>query len=409
MTRLHVAIFSAAYPVMVNPTLTLVATLIRRGYRTTYVTSGRFAADVSRLGADVLLMPRMAPPFNQDKGLTLPMEKQYAVDLFDLASRTLEAVWPFFVHNKPDLVLYDAIAFAGLIVAERLGIPSVRMSPQFALDDETLQLPIIRPVVRQNSTARRARITQYLKDLGISRNDDVIYSRAVPTIYFYLREFQLNGQMGDGHCIYAGRCAAERRLDRTWQPPVVSRPLILVSASTFYVPGSDYYRVCLQALTDLNCHCLLATGRDVDLAPLKPLPPHCEVIDDVPQLLLMPHVELIICLGGMTTTMESMYHGLPMLMMSNGSPEAEMYADNVQHLGLGIHLQSEAATQEAIRKSIVQISTDRALRDRVNMMQKNVKRSAGGEEVVNWIEDFLECPQYHFFASPPSQPPNQHL
>jgi MGT family glycosyltransferase len=399
VNKAHVAIFSVAHPVLVNPTLTLVATLTRRGYRTTYVTSQRFAAEVSRLGADVLLMPRTEPPFTQDKGLTLPMDRQYSSgDLLDLTPRTLEAVWPYFLQNKPDIILYDAIAIAGLIVAERLGIPSIRMSPQFALDEKALELPIIRPDIRQSVIEVRSRLTQYLRSLGVPRDDDVRFDRAVPTIYFFPREFQLNGQT-DGHCIYAGRCAAERPLIGTWRPPAVSRPLILLSTSTIYVKGIEYYRTCLQALTDLNWHCLLATGRYVDVAGLMPLPPHCEIVEDIPQLLLMPHVEMILCLGGMATTMESMYHGLPMLMMSNGYSEAEMYADNVQHLGLGIHLQSEATTTEDIRRSIIQISEDEALRERVNMMQKRVKRGLGGEEVINWVEDFLETPQRHFFAS----------
>jgi MGT family glycosyltransferase len=330
------------------------------------------------------------------------MEMQYSSgDLVDLASRTLEAVWPFFLRNKPDAILYDAIAIAGLIVAERLKIPSVRMSPQFALDETNLKLPIVRPNEREGFTRRRSQVTQYLKTLGVSRNDDVVYNRAVPTIYFYLPEFQLNGESGDGHCIYAGRCAAERPLGRTWRPPPVSRPLMLISTSTGWVKGIDYYRICLQASSDLNWHALLATGRDVDRAALEPLPPHCEVVDDVPQLLLMPHVEMILCLGGMATTMESIYHGLPMLMMSNGYSEAEMYADNVQRHGLGIHLQSAATTVENVRSSIVQISNDPTLRKRVNEKQKKVKRSPGGEEVINWVEDFLENPQYHFFASSP--------
>lgn len=399
MNRAHVAIFSVPVTVLVNPTLTLVATLARRGYRTTYVTSERYAAEVSKLGADVLLMPRTDPPYTQDKGLTLPMGQQYSGDLLDLTARTLEAVWPFFAQNKPDLILYDALAIAGLIVAERLGIPSIRMSPQFALDEENLELPIIRPEFRHFVTDRRSQIAQYLKDLGISRDDDVAFNRAVPTIYFYLLEFQLNGQKDDAHCIYAARCAAERPLSRTWRPSPVSRPLILVSTSKTLVKGIEYYQSCLQALGDLNWHSLLATGGDVDLAALKALPPHCEIIDDLPQLLLMPHVEMILCLGGMTTTMESMYHGLPMLLMSNGYPEAETYADHVQHLGLGIHLQSAATTEEAIRKSIAQIASDRSLRERVNLMQKKIKRSPGGEEVINWVEDFLESPQHHFFSS----------
>lgn len=401
MNRAHVAIFSVPLPVSVNPTLTLVTTLTRRGYRTTYVTSQRYGSEVSKLGADVLLIPRVEPPFTQDKGLTLPMERQYSPDFFDLASRTLEVVWPFFVRNKPDVILYDATAIAGLVVAEKLGIPSIRMSPQFALDEENLKLPIIRPDTRQFLTDRRPRLTQYLKGLGVARVDDVIFSRALPSIYFYLREFQLNGRTGDGHCIYTGRCAAERPIGRIWRPPPTSRPLILVSTSTLLVKGIDYYKICLQALSDLNWHSLIATGRDVDLTPLKPLPRHCEIVDDLPQLLLMPHVEMILCLGGMTTTMESMYHGLPMLMMSNGFSEAEMYADNVQNLGLGIHLQSATATEEAIRKSIAQLSDNQPLRERVKMMQKRIRLSPGGEDVINWVEDFLESPQHHFVPSRP--------
>jgi MGT family glycosyltransferase len=387
MKHIHIAIFSAPGPTHVHPTLTIVATLLRRGYRVSYVTSASFADMVGKLGAEVLPCPRIEAPFTQNKNQAGRVEEQYASDIVDLAARTIRLVLPFYERNRPDLILYDLAAYAGLTVAEKLGVPTVRISPQFAFNEANVESSVIPGALRESVYKVSREADEFFSAQGISRHN-MVFNMAEPSVYFYVPDFQLSDTPRASH-FYAGRCAAERPCEGTWQSARTDdRPSILIAASTVYKQGTEYYRLCLQSLTRLRWHTVLAIGNN-DPTALDPLPPHCEVVRHTPLVLVMPYVDLIICAAGMSTTMESMYHGLPMLMLTHGHAELEAYAQNIENLGLGTHLRKADFGPESMTGCIARMAADRSLRDRVQRMQAKVRRSAGGEEVVNWIEERL--------------------
>ena len=392
MKHAHVAIFSTPSPAHLHPTLTILRTLLRRGYEVTYITSGSFASTAEQLGAKVLLCPRIEFPFTQSKNEALPVEEQYSPHIIDLASRTIPLVLPFFERHRPDLILYDSAAYAGLVIGAKLRVPTIRLSPQFAYTETSIECSKISPALRSSLLDLKVQSDEFFQACGVQRRN-IIFNTMEPTEYFYVDDFQLGQYARDTWNLYAGRCAAERPCDGVWRSTRVDdRPSVLVSTTTVYRegPGLEYYKTCMHALNTLHWHTVLAIGGDTDPAGLYPLPPNCEIVQHTPLILIMPHVDVIVCAAGMSTTMESMYHGLPMLMLTPGHHELEVYAQNVEDLGLGRHLRKDIATVENITRCATQMFEDRALRQRVRQMQEKVRRSAGGEEVVNWLEQMLK-------------------
>jgi UDP:flavonoid glycosyltransferase YjiC (YdhE family) len=160
----------------------------------------------------------------------------------------------------------------------------------------------------------------------------------------------------------------------------------------------------MQAALELDWDVVLAIGENNSTDALQPLPTRCKVLKDIPQIVVMPTVSFIISMAGTATTMEAMYHGLPMLVITPGYAEAEMYAENVRRHGLGLHVEGKNVTVDLLKRHMVRITTDDGLNTNVRRMQSIVRRGPGGEEVVNWIEGFIrsnfrasEC-----FPSPPS-------
>jgi UDP:flavonoid glycosyltransferase YjiC (YdhE family) len=105
---------------------------------------------------------------------------------------------------------------------------------------------------------------------------------------------------------------------------------------------------------------------------------------------IMPHVKLLIAQGGMATTMEALYHGLPQLLLTCGYPQLEMYADNISKHGLGIHLRESEMSVDNIQTSITRLFEDPTVQEHVNRMQRLIKKSPGAEAVVNFLEDVLQ-------------------
>jgi MGT family glycosyltransferase len=390
MNNLHIAILNQTTPAHVNPTLAVVETLARRGHRVSYVISELYASEVTRLGGEVVLSPRFEFPFNQPSDPAAPVSKQYCTDVFDFATRTLTAVRPFYERHVPDVILFDPANFAGLVLAEQLSVPTIRMTPGLTYEKECLDHASLTAGFREHMIRLSNRVDDFYHRHGINRKDELFIGRE-PSIHFYLQELRLIQLPPREDELFAPRCPAERLCRERWQSKrPAGKRAALISSSTMYEQGPAYYRSCLEALSELQLHCILALGASIDLASFGNLPANCEVVQGIPQIVLMPHVDVMVCLGGLTTVMEALYHGLPLVMLTHGKAHAEVYANDVEKHGLGIHLKGPHPTAESVRSCVARAMGDAPLNMRVKEAQQRVRSSAGAEEVANWIEHHLE-------------------
>jgi len=292
-------------------------------------------------------------------------------------------------RNRPDVIVHDYVSVAGRILAKQWGIPTIQASCDFKLDKRYPSRQA--PDLIKHVSYFEPQLKSFLERYDVV--DEVLYfHRAKLNIYFYPNIFQLDGNTLDESCFYAGRCAPERPYSDKWRPKDTdNRPTVLVSTSSLYVKGPDYFKMCIDALADLQWHVILQIGENNSAYCFDTLPPHFEIIQHKPQIAILPYVHLLICAGGMMSTMDAMYCGVPLLMMTHGHVELEAYADNNVRLGLGRHLKKTDSNVEAIRTSVLQMSEDISLGLRVKQMQRLVRASPGGEEVANRIGEYIEC------------------
>lgn len=388
MKRTHVAFISYPQHPHVGPTLPIVAVLVRRGYRVSYVTSDRFASRVADLGAEVVScadVPTYIPPAmrENDKG-------NYQDRISRLADCTLEGITPFYERNRPSLIVYDLAALAGQILVRKWNIPAIQSSPAFAHDKTSHHKQLPDREYRKVLLDHSKRLDIFLESRGII-GSDLLFHREKLNIYLFPKRLQPCSDALDESCFYAGRCAGEQPYYGSWEKKnAEGRPVALVATSTHYVQGSDYFRMCIEALSGLQWHIVLSIGDSGDPASLGPLPPHCEIVQGTSHVKIMPHVSLLVCLGGIITSAEAAYHGVPLIVTTLGFPELEWQAENLASLGVGIHLRKVDMSVENLRRLAIQASEDVAMLDRVKQLQHVVQREPGGEETANRIEELLE-------------------
>lgn len=388
---MHIAVFSCPLPALAHPTFSVITSLVRRGYRVTYVTSERFAAEAAILGAEVLRCPRLDSPFTQDDSEAMPIEHQYVHGLAELGRRTYAQLLPFYERNRPDIVLYDLVAFAGVMVADAVGAPAVRMSNQFDFTRETLECAVLPAAVREEVLESERRANELLALYGSKRRNIVLEGRD-PTVYFYLSELRLADPPCTPDVLHAPRCIAERPNIPSWKRPTPrNKPSVLLASSTTYKQAAQYYQGCVVALSQLGWETILVAGGGL-LGDFDSLPAHCHPVQNISLFSVMPHVDVLICGAGMATAMEAVYHGIPMLMLSSGHAELEAYASMYQSHGLGIHLPQSAAAPENVARQAMRVYQDPELRSSLTKMQRALKESAGAEELVNWLEERLDQP-----------------
>ncbi|MFL6603917.1 MAG: nucleotide disphospho-sugar-binding domain-containing protein [Steroidobacteraceae bacterium] len=393
MRKNHIAFFSFPHYPHLNPTLPIVSVLVRRGHRVTYVASEQYAARIAELGAEVVPCEalHLAAVFEEGVNDQDILEQPFC----RLAARTLADVLRFYEANRPDLIIYDFVAFAGRILAHRWGIPAVQVSPQFVLDRTNFAHQITDPEFRAQLLKDSKDADAFLSRHGIVDGDFLFYREKL-NIYFFPRTLQPRGTVSEETCFFAGRCAGEQPLYGDWLKENANGRLVaLVSTSTSYIRGPDYFRMCMAALSGLGWHVVLSIGDQGDRSVLSPLPAHFEIVQHTSHLRILPHTTVFICLGGTITSAEAAYHGVPLLVTSHGFLEPECMGNNIARAGLGIHLKKDDTSVESIRDAAMRLSSDAELRDRVRRLQECVRREAGAEETANRIEEYLAaCRSY---------------
>jgi len=122
----HIAVLGAPYHGHVNHTLPVVADLVGRGHRVTYVTTDRFAPSVSAAGARVVTYEsvwpadRSVPPeMSADEMAEGPLKMlRENVAVTAAAERELAG-------DRPDVVVYDTLMnFSGRVLAEKWERPA---------------------------------------------------------------------------------------------------------------------------------------------------------------------------------------------------------------------------------------------------------------------------------------------
>jgi UDP:flavonoid glycosyltransferase YjiC (YdhE family) len=105
----------------------------------------------------------------------------------------------------------------------------------------------------------------------------------------------------------------------------------------------------------------------------------------LPQVTLLPQVDLVITHGGNNTTTESLHFGKPMVLL----PIFWDQHDNAQRIdetGFGVRLETYSLADDALPAAIDRLLADRDLHARLAPLAKRLQESPGTELAAQLIE-----------------------
>jgi MGT family glycosyltransferase len=230
-----------------------------------------------------------------------------------------------------------------------------------------------------------------LERFGVFSESSWVFQREKLNIFLFPKFLQPCAEFVGEECFYAGRCAGEQPYYGDWQrPDTKGQPTVFIATSTHYLQGPEYFKGWIEALNGLQWRVILSIGDSGSRASLGELPPNFEVLQNTSHVKVLPHVSLLIFLGGIISSAEAAYHGIPLLVTSQGILEQEWEAENLARLGLGIHLRGTDLSVDTMRNAAINIFGDMTILTRMKEVQRIVRSDAGAEEAANRIEEYLE-------------------
>jgi MGT family glycosyltransferase len=408
---MHIAFICLPAAGHVNPTLPVVAELVRRGHRVTYATSAKYADAVESAGAVFLpsgddlaaQLPRRVVP--ADGGVTAsPMAGMLAGMgsgmMSGLLERWLEGArneFPALVDrlaaDPPDAVCYDAMTFSGKMAAAKLALPDIALLPTYATNEHFSMrefMPAGAPKAMMEAWKHASQLmTDFAAEQGLGQLQFMEGPPASLNICFIPRDFQPAGATFDGRFHFVGPSLGQRGNEEAWQPRVQDRPLLFISLGTTPLNDRpDFFRMCLEAFAGSRWQVAMATGDRVELSELGEIPPNVELRPYFPQLDVLRHADVFLSHTGMNSTMEALYFGVPLVAFPL-QPEQEANAHRVEELGLGRRLAAEGLSPDLIRAAVDEVSADQLIRSNLVKMSEHVRGSGGATAAADAIEDHL--------------------
>ncbi|MFB7906036.1 macrolide family glycosyltransferase [Kitasatospora sp. NPDC056076] len=384
----HIAMVNIPAHGHVNPSLDVIRELVSRGHRVSYVNDPTFAEQIGTTGARLvpyetgleILKGRAVVPGTNVHGM-----------VFGEAQAMLPRMREAFHDDRPDLVLYDFMAYAGRVLADGWGVPSMLVSPSRIAQADPGAEPFRTVMAALEAEGVPERFAKWLAENGVAPRDMFSYMlRPDRGLALIPRALQSAVDEVDPEVFsFAGPCLDNREHQGGWTRPQGAQKVLLVSLGSAFTHQPAFYRACLEAFGDLpGWHVVLQVGKATDPAELGQIPANVEVHPWVPQFAVLRQADAFITHAGMGGCSEGLYCGLPMVAVPQAADQFEN-ADRLVELGVARRLDTEQATAEALRSAVLELTTDPAVAARLAEIGAEVRAGGGASRAADLIEAAL--------------------
>ncbi|MDO4623391.1 MAG: glycosyltransferase [Eubacteriales bacterium] len=398
---MHVAVVSLGAFGHINPTLSLVTELVKRGVRVTYFTTENFRKVIEPTGAKFVAMKSWMA--DNDKHNDTKEEKKEGEQEENVA-----AVVPFLFLNeagvfiddilevlkedRPDAIIHDFAGIAGTMAADVLKVPNIMIytsypsNESYSVSASFEGIPADHPMrvaadqIAEGYAAKYGCRKMTVKEIFDGQGDlnlVMVQKRLVP-----------NNETFDDRFVFTGVQIGKRSTFGSWKAPDNGKPLLYSSLGTAFNNWPEYYPILFNAVKDLDINVFAALGA-IDPASLTDIPDNVEVGQMVPQLDLLSQASVFITHAGMGGTGEAIYYGVPMIAIPQMDEQA-ITARQIEKNGLGFAFcDKNAITSESLKEAIVKLLEDPSYRNTAKEFSDDMKSLGGAAASADAVMKFL--------------------
>lgn len=323
-----------------NPTLGVVKELIARGHQVWYYSYNTMREKIESAGATFVscdeydMEQKLTPKDAVRVGKDLAFSTQILVDttlaLDDKVCADMEAL-------KPDCIVADSMAVWGKAVAMKLGVPFVSSTTTFAFNQhsakimkqsigELFQMIFSMPKISKHIKRLQEKGYPVKSVLDIIQNDENTH-----TVVYTSPEFQPCSETFSDKYAFVGPSIrpAVTQVEKTRDK------LVYFSMGTVNNDMQALYQQCIAAFAATDYQVIMSVGNLVSIDRLGKLPENIMVTAHIDQIAVLQKADVFISHCGMNSVSESLYFGVPLIMLPQTAEQGGVAARTLQ-LGAGI-------------------------------------------------------------------------
>lgn len=380
----------------INPTIGVVQELISRGEEVVYFCIEAFRERMEKTGASVRT-------FDDQKFIKAFISggRNYLLERINGLLLTADIVIPSVLEQikgeQYDYIIHDSMFGCGRLLAQILKLPAIRSTTTFAETkasfDETLEqscakgsADIIKPI--QDKYLSLTAMVKEKYNAEIHSPFEVYCNPAPLTIVYTTREFQPDGEAFDPTHKFVGPSITARIAHEDFDfPAITGKNPIYISLGTVFNQAVDFYKLCFEALGDTEHTVVMSVGEKIRLSELGGIPANFIVKNYVPQMDVLKHSSLFITHGGMNSTHEGLYCGVPLIVIPQ-SADQPIIAERVADIGAGINLQMQSLTANHLREAVEHVLGHASYKEAAANMKESLQNAGGYRQAVDEIFNY---------------------
>lgn len=288
---------------------------------------------------------------------------------------------------RPDLVVWEPLAFAGPVAAKASGAAHARLL--WSLDVFGVTRELFGRLRDQLPPGERADpiadwLAAYGRRYGFAFSEDMVTGEF--TIDQLPPSLRLDADLDYlpvRYVPYGGRAVIPRWL---WETP--SRPRIALTMGVSLTDHDAGYRIRVQdvldALADLDVE-VVATIAETEQAKLTRVPANARVVSYVPLHALVPSCAAVIHHGGYGTFLTTVLHGVPQLVVAWDFDSPALARQAARH-GATLAIRADEATGEAVRAGVLRILREPEFRERAARLRREIDAMPTPNDLVAELE-----------------------
>lgn len=378
---MKIAIVNVGMHGHVNPTLGFTEALVRRGHKVHYFGTEDFRTAIESTGATLHTygseLGQHAAAFANIPKEERTNSQQFPNLLLQDFEKTAPILVPALEKLRPDVILYDFISSVASKAATELNIPGIKLFTSYAMNEKFNPFAKMMAEMNLNDTFKTM--------MGYIEKTNLV---------FLPKEFQIQPEAFEDSYHFVGPCLRKHSEADLADFKIASfRPLLVISLGTLFNAWPEFYQNCFEAFKETPWQVVMSVGSQIQIDSLGKIPDNFIVKNHIPQLSLLEKATAFISHGGMNSTQEALYFGVPLVSIPQ-MEEQEITARRLQELRLGQFLAREEVSVESLREAVIFVSENLEVQKNIALMQQAVRDAGGTARVVKMVESFSVAPSH---------------